>query len=163
MKIATSPFVYWGVAVFMAEKVGNRQKTVPSDRDSAGAEDFGRAVRRYAHDSGRHASRAHPVVDDNVRRKPNVRERRRSVGRGTLSGKIRARDAQKPAALSEKAARPCVVGNAKALRSDNHRQRAWPELDELLATARDRIPNLSGTVPVKSPHISSPVTVSDSG
>ena len=26
MKIATSPFVYWGVAVFMPEKVGNLQE-----------------------------------------------------------------------------------------------------------------------------------------
>ena len=25
MKIATSPFVYWGVAVFMPEKLGNLQ------------------------------------------------------------------------------------------------------------------------------------------
>ena len=90
------------------------------------------------------------LVDDYVRRKPDVRKRRRSVGRGTLSGKIRARDAQKPAALREKAARPVVVGNAKALRPDNQRQRAWPELDELLGTARDRIPESLDRIRVRS-------------
>ena len=30
MKIATSPFVYWGVAVFMPEKLGNLQISPPS-------------------------------------------------------------------------------------------------------------------------------------
>ena len=31
MKIATSPFVYWGVAGFMPEKVGNLQRLFPGD------------------------------------------------------------------------------------------------------------------------------------
>ena len=31
MKIATSPFVYWGVAVFMPEKFGNLQGDVMNE------------------------------------------------------------------------------------------------------------------------------------
>ena len=32
MKIATSPFVYWGVAVFMPEKLGNLQTALCTTR-----------------------------------------------------------------------------------------------------------------------------------
>jgi len=53
MKIATSPFVYWGVAVFMPEKLGNLQQREIAAR--CGPADF--ALAGAGKDGHRHADR----------------------------------------------------------------------------------------------------------
>ena len=65
-------------------------------------------------DCRRYSAGAYAVVDYDVCGKPDIGKRLRRVGRRALTREIRARDAQKPAALRKKPPRPVVVGNAKA-------------------------------------------------
>ena len=65
-------------------------------------------------DCRRDSSGAYAVVDYDVCGKTDVRKRRRRVGRRAPTREIRARHAQKPAALRKKPPRPVVVRNAKA-------------------------------------------------